>query len=66
MLMRKGLVFFEGEGSSEGYPGEKSVLVLGIGRDKAKKLGRKFTQYAIVVGKKGDSAKICWLTQPDS
>ena len=66
MLMRKGLVFFEGEGSSEGYPSEKSVLVLGIGRDKAKKLGRKFTQYAIVVGKRGDSAKVCWLTQPDS
>jgi hypothetical protein len=66
MLMRKGLVFFEGEGSSEGWPSEKSVLVLGIGRDKAKKLGRKFTQYAIVVGKKGDSAKVCWLTQPDS
>jgi hypothetical protein len=27
------------------------------------KLGRKFTQNAIVVGKKGDSAKVCWLTK---
>jgi hypothetical protein len=65
MLMRKGLVFFEGEGTSEGWPSEKSVLVLGIGRDKAKKIGRKFTQNSIVVGKKGDAAKLCWLVKPE-
>lgn len=64
ILMRKGLVFFEGDGSSEGWPAEKSVLIVGIGRDKAMKLGRKFTQNAIVVGKKGDAAKVCWLTKP--
>ena len=65
MLMRKGLVFFEGEGTSEGWPSEKSVLVLGIGRDKAKKIGRKFTQNSIVVGKKGDATKLCWLVKPE-
>ena len=65
MLMRKGLVFFEGEGTSEGWPSEKSVLVLGIGRDKAKKIGRRFTQNSIVVGKKGDAAKLCWLVKPE-
>lgn len=65
LLMRKGLVFFEGQGTSEGWPSEKSVLVLGIGRDKAKKIGRKFTQNSIVVGKKGDAAKLCWLVKPE-
>ena len=65
MLMRKGLVFFEGQGTSAGWPSEKSVLVLGIGRDKAKKIGRKFTQNSIVVGKRGDSAKLCWLVKPE-
>ena len=64
LLMRKGLVFFEGDGNAEGWPAEKSVLVIGIGRDKAAKLGWKFGQNAILVGKRGAAAKVCWLTKP--
>ena len=49
-LARRGLPFLDGIGThpSNGWPGEPSVLVLGISCDDAKELGARFEQNAIV------------------
>jgi hypothetical protein len=53
-LAQLGLPFAEGEGQGQGeagtepWPAEKSFLVLGIGRDRAMDLGRRYGQDAIV------------------
>lgn len=49
-LMRRGLTFVEGIGEhpTNGWPGEPSVLVLGISLASAKQLGARFEQNAIV------------------
>ena len=49
-LHARGLPYIEGVGQhpSGNWPGEDSVLVLGIGRDAAAKLGAEYRQNAIV------------------
>jgi hypothetical protein len=46
------------------WPPEASVLVLGIGREEAIRLGRAFGQAAILVGRRGQEAELVWLEDP--
>ena len=48
----------EGQGIDTSWPAEKSVLILGINKDEAKKLGKRFNQNAIIVGKLGRLAEL--------
>lgn len=47
-----------GRGAGEGWEPEESVLVLGIPKDEAILLGRRFGQLAIVVGRRGEPAQV--------
>jgi S-adenosylmethionine synthetase len=55
-----GFTYFEGEGKgvNSSWPAERSVLVLGIQRAHAEKLGKLFQQNAIVAGIKGKPAEL--------
>jgi hypothetical protein len=55
--------FFEGEGVGEdpAWKPEKSLLIIGIGRESAKELGLKYGQNAIVVGRKAKSSELLVL-----
>jgi len=44
-----------------GWPAETSALVLGIGREVAMELARRFEQHAIVVGRVGEAAELVWV-----
>ena len=57
-----GLPMLEGEGVGTGgdWPSEPSLLVLGIGESEAVELGRAFGQVAIVVGRLGEPARLCF------
>jgi len=44
------------------WPAEASVLVLGIGRDAAMELARRYEQHAIVVGRVGEAAELVWIS----
>jgi hypothetical protein len=59
-VRERGLPFLEGEGIGEdaGWPAEPSILILGIGSDDARALGRQFGQLAIVVGRAGQPARL--------
>lgn len=55
-----GYVFFRGQGigQDQQWPPEPSVLVLGISKEEARELGRKFGQVAILIGRKGTPAEL--------
>ena len=55
----------EGQGIDTTWPPEKSVLIVGISKAAAIQLGNKYNQNAIVVGEKGDVAKLEFLTAFD-
>jgi hypothetical protein len=59
-LTALGLPFLHGEGldPTRSWPGEPSVLVLGISRDDAQRLGRTFGQNAIVVAGRDAVARV--------
>ncbi len=48
----------EGIGEDPGWTPEKSLLILGISRGKAERLGRRFDQLAIVVGRRGEPSQL--------
>ncbi|MCU0705901.1 MAG: DUF3293 domain-containing protein [Fimbriiglobus sp.] len=58
-----GGVLYPGEGVDPAgvWPGEPSLLAVGMGRDAAKSVGREFEQNAILVGEKGGPAELVWL-----
>jgi hypothetical protein len=60
-VARDGHVFYEGTGVGEGWPPEPSLLILGISEAEASALGRRFGQLAIVVGERGEAARLLWL-----
>lgn len=59
-LEKRGWVIFEGEGigDDDTWPAEPSFLVLGICRDQAVGLARRFDQAAIVFGELGGPAEL--------
>jgi hypothetical protein len=60
-----GLPFLHGEGidPTGSWPGEPSVLVLGISRDDAQRLGRTFGQNAIVVAGRDSVARVVMVEE---
>ena len=48
----------EGRGDDPGWAPEASFLVLGLGRDAARDLGRRHGQNAVVVGRRGGVAEL--------
>lgn len=48
----------EGIGEDPDWTPEKSLLVLGISRGQAERLGRRFGQLAIVVGRRGEPSRL--------
>ena len=62
VVRTRGWVFFEGRGASAdgNWPPEVSLLVLGVTADEACKLGRQFKQLAVVVGRRGEPARLQW------
>jgi len=65
-LENLGHPFLAGEGVGTGgdWPPEPSLLVLGIDPDAASDLGRRFGQVAIVVGRRGEPARLSFCGQP--
>ncbi len=59
-----GFPMLEGEGVGTGgdWPPEPSLLVLGIAASEALALGREFGQVAIVVGRLGAPARLCFCS----
>ena len=59
-----GLPMLEGEGLGTGgdWPSEPSLLVLGIGASEALALGREFGQVAVVIGRLGEPARLCFCS----
>lgn len=51
----------EGVGDEPGWPAEPSVLVLGIDETAAVALAREFDQHALVVGRRGEPARLVWV-----
>ena len=59
-VQHRGLTFFEGESVLDpaAWPPEPSLLILGISPDEARSLGRQFGQLAVVVGRRGEPARL--------
>jgi len=59
----RGLVHFAGTGTGTGgdWPPEPSLLVLGLTEPDAVALGRGFGQLAVVVGRRGEPARLAWI-----
>lgn len=59
----RGLAHLPGEGAGDdpAWPAEPSVLVLGIDEREAVALAREFDQHAIVVGRRGEPARLVWV-----
>lgn len=53
-----------GVGDDGSWPGEESLLVLGLDEAAAVALGRAFGQHAVVVGERGRPARLAWITPP--
>ena len=49
-----------GAGDDPGWPPEPSLLVLGIHRQRARRLARLFGQNAIVAGRRGAAPELVW------
>lgn len=62
VIRQWGCVYFTGRGVGDDkrWPEEPSFLVLGITRDSAHELGRRFRQNAVVVGSRGGAAELLW------
>jgi hypothetical protein len=62
----RGLAFLDGEGTGEDarWSPEPSILILGIGLEDARTLGRQFGQLAIVVGRTGQAARLVACSRP--
>jgi uncharacterized membrane protein YgaE (UPF0421/DUF939 family) len=58
-----GLTFFRGEAVAEdgSWPPEPSLLVLGVAREAAVALARKYGQLAILYGEAGQPAQLLWV-----
>ncbi len=56
------LTSFPGRGVPDrgDWPPEASLLVLGLAEDDARRLGRKHGQNAVVIGKRGEAARLAW------
>jgi hypothetical protein len=52
-----------GEGSEGSWPPEPSLLVLGIPLTKALQVAHSFDQHAIVAGRRGEPARLVWVTE---
>jgi hypothetical protein len=52
-----------GVGTIGDWPPEPSLLVLGLSEDQGLELGRSFGQAAIVVGRRGEPARLLWVTR---
>jgi len=48
------------EGDSATWPAEPGVLILGMSAPEACRLGRRFRQNAVVVGRRGRAADLLW------
>ena len=51
----------EGIGTDPNWLPERSFLILGIDKSEAEKLGRKYEQNTIVIGRKGEKPDLIWL-----
>ena len=54
-----------GEGDDPDWPAEPSLLVLGIAEHEAASLARVWDQHAVVVGRRGEPARLVWI-DPDA
>lgn len=69
-LTGQGVGAGQGAGAAQGaeagsdWPPEPSLLVLGIGTSEAVELGREFGQVAIVIGRRGEPARLCFCAAP--
>ncbi len=63
LVRDRGLPHFAGAGIASGgdWPPEQSLLILGITTAEAAELGRSFEQFAIVVGRRGEPARLMWI-----
>jgi hypothetical protein len=61
-VVRRGLPHHHGAGVGSGtdWPAEPSLLVLGLDEAAALALAREFDQHAIVVGRRGEPARLLW------
>lgn len=59
-VARRGLPLYRGVGSGAGWPPEPSLLVIGLDEAAAVALAREFDQHAIVVGRRGEPARLVW------
>ena len=56
-----GWVSYPGEGLGiDGWPGEESLLVLGIDIDDALALAQRYGQLALIFGRRGENAQLLW------
>ena len=57
-----GYAMLEGHDHSDcgAWPDEKSFLILGIGRDAAREIGREFDQVGIVFGRRGEAPELVY------
>ena len=64
-LAAQGLSHFEGEGVGDSgeWPPERSVLIIGIAPEEATQLARRFAQEAIVVGARGQVARLLFCAE---
>jgi hypothetical protein len=64
-VARLGLASYPGEGVGDDgrWPPEPSLLILGITREAAGKLGSEFGQLAVVYGEKGQEAELLVCTE---
>jgi hypothetical protein len=55
-----------GEASDNSWPPEPSLLVLGIAETEAMALTAAFDQHAILVGRRGEPARLVWIPASDA
>lgn len=68
MVRKSGYVYFEGLGVGQdaAWPPEASILILGISRESAKRLGTQFGQLAIVFAELDRSVELVFCANEDS
>jgi len=61
-ICRRGLQWLPGLAIGDGsdWPAEPAMLILGMSRAEARRLGRRFQQNAVVVGKRDGVARLVW------
>jgi hypothetical protein len=62
----RGYEVFPGDGHDPDgrWKAEPSAWIVGIGQDEAKELGRKYGQWAVVVGTVGARSQLLWCLEP--